>query len=276
MKILIAGAGNMGTTYAHSFIHSASVGPEQLFFLDRRPEVKESLTSLSNHEVHRVPGSWVSEMDLVVLSVKPQDFPTLAAQLAKWMHAGQQVMSIMAGITLSGIQRALGVEKVIRAMPNLPSQVGQGMTVFTASEQVSSREILLAQNLLNTTGKTLYVQDEALIDAATAISGSGPAFVFYYMEAMNAAARQMGFSESEAQLLVTQTFLGSLDLLTRNSHTASEWIRRVASKGGTTEAGIARFEQANLRDAIGAGLTAARDRAGELSKVLTPPEIPNP
>jgi pyrroline-5-carboxylate reductase len=257
----------MGATYAQSFVHSSSVHPDELYFIDRRPETKQ-VQSLSSHPVASEPGAWVSAMDLIVVSVKPQDFSLMAQSLKPWLVPNQIVLSIMAGISLDGIQGALGLKKIMRAMPNLPAQVGQGMTVFTASEAVSSREVLQAQNLLNTTGKTLYVEKEALLDAATAISGSGPAFVFYLMQSMIESGRNMGFSEAEAQLLVTQTYLGSLDLLTRNSHTCSEWIRRVSSKGGTTEAGIASFESNHLQQSLQIGLEATRERAVALSKLF--------
>ncbi len=268
MNILIAGAGNMGATYAQSFVHSSSVSTSQLFFIDRHPETK-NLASLSFHPIATTPGEWVQQMDLIVVSVKPQDFSVLAAELKPFLQQGQIVLSIMAGITLQGLEEALGIPKIIRAMPNLPAQVGQGMTVFTASKAVASREVLQAQNLLNTTGKTLYVENESLIDSATAISGSGPAFVFFLMQSMIESGKKMGFSEAESQLLVTQTFQGSLDLLTRNSHTCGEWIRRVSSKGGTTEAGIASFEKSQLSDSFYQGLEATRERAVALSNILS-------
>ena len=265
MNILIIGAGNMGLTYGQSFIDASAISSAQLFFLDRSEARAAETQRLSETPLATGPGAWVSDMDLVILAVKPQDFPALASSLQAYLRPHQLMLSVMAGIPVDSLRQQLGAAKVVRAMPNLPAQVGQGMTVFTASAEVSRLEIFTVQNLLSTTGKTLYVEKESLLDAATAISGSGPAFVFYFMEAMMQAGRQMGFSESEAQLLVRQTFLGSLDLLHRNSLHCAEWIRRVSSRGGTTEAALATYEASGLTEAIVAGLEAARRRAVVLS-----------
>ena len=130
-------------------------------------------------------------------------------------------------------------------------------------------ELVMVQNLLNTTGKTVYVDDEAAIDAATAISGSGPAYVFYFMDAMIKAARDMGFSNSEAELLVSQTFRGAVDLYSKNNISCEEWISRVASKGGTTEAALASYIDNKVHEDIKAGAEAALQRAIELGQEET-------
>ncbi|RMG59209.1 MAG: pyrroline-5-carboxylate reductase [Bacteroidetes bacterium] len=265
MNILIIGAGNMGLTYGQSFIDASAIGTGQLYFLDRTDLRQAEVQRLSAHPLATQPDAFIRDMDLVIVAVKPQDFKALAASIKPFLRPHQLILSVMAGISVETLRGQFGAAKVVRAMPNLPAQVGQGMTVFTASAEVSRLEIFTVQNLLSTTGKTLYVEKEPLLDAATAISGSGPAFVFYFMEAMMQAGRQMGFSESEAQLLVRQTFLGSLDLLHRNSLHCGEWIRRVSSKGGTTEAALASYAAAGLQEAITAGLEAARQRAVELS-----------
>jgi pyrroline-5-carboxylate reductase len=122
----------------------------------------------------------------------------------------------------------------------------------------------MVQNLLSTTGKTLYVEKEDMIDAATAISGSGPAYVFYFMKAIIESAQTMGFSESEAELLVIQTFTGAVDLYNKTDLSCQEWIGKVASKGGTTEAALRVFNEKELYNDIMAGAMAARDRAREL------------
>jgi pyrroline-5-carboxylate reductase len=170
----------------------------------------------------------------------------------------------MAGVKMEAIRNALGVSKIIRAMPNLPAQIGMGMTAFTSSDEVTRIELVMVQNLLNTTGKTVYVDNEHLIDAATAISGSGPAYVYFFMNAMMDAAKQMGFSESEAELLVGQTFKGAVDLYEKSNASCQEWIQRVASKGGTTEAAIETWQDSNLHHNIMEGAQSALIRAVEL------------
>lgn len=265
MNVLVIGAGNMGTTYGHSFVNTNALSPTQIYFLDHKADKEEAIRSLSSSPLATEPGAFVSDMDLVILSVKPQDFIELSNQLSTFIRPDQLILSIMAGVTISSICEVLGVSKVVRAMPNLPSQVGQGMTVFTTSPEVSRLEIFTVQNLLNTTGKTLYTPDEDMLDAATAISGSGPAFVYYFMSAMMESARAMGFSDSEAQLLVEQTFIGSVNLLHRNAIDCDEWIRRVSSRGGTTEAALQGFKEQKVKKGIHKGLELARLRAIELS-----------
>jgi pyrroline-5-carboxylate reductase len=266
MKVMIIGAGNMGLTFGQSFINASVIHREDLYFMDRGPAKAEAIRGLSIHPLSSEPSVIVAEMDLVILSVKPQDFPDLAEPLRPYLRQDQLVVSIMAGLSIAKIQAWLQVPKVLRAMPNLPAQVGQGMTVFTTSEAVTRIESYTVQNLLNTTGKTIFTEEEPLIDSATAISGSGPAYVFYYMSSMMEAARNMGFSEAEAQLLVRQTFLGALQLLQRDQLTCEDWIQRVASKGGTTEAALRSFDADHLRAHIQAGLEAARQRAMALSQ----------
>ncbi|MEL6676829.1 MAG: pyrroline-5-carboxylate reductase [Bacteroidota bacterium] len=266
MRVLIVGAGNMGQTYSQSFFDANVVSRSNLFFLEKRTDRSDLLEKWSEHPIQTAPGDFIKEMDLVILAVKPQDFGSLADQLRPFLRSDQLIISIMAGITVPRLVKALDVSKVVRAMPNLPAQVGLGMTVFTTSPEVSRLEIFTVQNLLNTTGKTLYVEAEDLLDAATAISGSGPAFVFYVMNAMMIRARDMGFSEAEAKLLVHQTFRGSINLLNRNSLGCEEWIARVSSKGGTTEAAINFFDEKALTSLIGQGLEVAKNRARELSQ----------
>lgn len=265
MNLLIIGAGNMGLTYGHSFINSGVVSRDQLYFLERTESKAVAVRDVSDNPVFTEPGAYLQNMDLIILAVKPQDFLTLAKAIRPYLHQDHILLSIMAGIRLGVIQEATGVSKVVRAMPNLPAQVGLGMTVFTASDQVSRVEIFSIQNLINTTGKTLYAPDEEQIDVSTAISGSGPAFVFFFMQAMIEAGREMGFSDSEAQLLVKQTFLGSVNLLHKNEVSCAEWIQRVSSKGGTTEAAMNRFRDQEVSARIKTGLRAAFERAVALS-----------
>ena len=254
----------MGLTYAHSFINANIIRQADLYFIDRSAKRAEEIKRLSRHTIEKAPGPFVKEMDLIILSVKPQDFAALAEDMIPFMRPNQLILSIMAGISIESMSTMLKTDKIIRAMPNLPSQVGQGMTVFTTTEAVSRSELLQVHNLLNTTGKTLYVDQEIQIDAATAISGSGPGYVFFIMNAMVDVAKKLGFSNSEAQLLVRQTFHGSIDLLNQDELQASDWVARVASKGGTTEAALRSFQEDQFLPALERGLTAAFERAQEL------------
>lgn len=191
MKIAILGGGNMGMTYAQSFLRHRITTPDSLMVLCRSYEKANQLSQQYDGAFFSDPRLCVSQADILVLAVKPQDSARLFEELQGLTHPEQIVISIMAGVRMDAIAAALGMPKIIRAMPNLPAQIGEGVTAFTSSEQVTRVELIMVQNLLNATGKTLYVERESMIDAATAISGSGPAYVFYFMQAMMQAARDM-------------------------------------------------------------------------------------
>jgi pyrroline-5-carboxylate reductase len=264
MNILIIGGGNMGLTYAQSFLRARIVTPAQLMVLCRGPERAGELALAHEGRFLGDPADCLPQADLVILAVKPQDAAGLMDRLRPLVQPGQVFLSIMAGIRMASIAEGLGVDKVIRAMPNLPAQIGAGVTAFTSTDPVTRIELVTVQNLLNTTGKTLYVEREEMIDAATAISGTGPAYVYFFMNALMEAARRMGFSESEAELLVGQTFTGAVDLYNHADLSCEAWIGKVASKGGTTEAALALFRDLETHQGIVAGALAALERARKL------------
>ncbi len=266
MNILIIGMGNMGETYARSLLHSRIVDKEHLFLLEKSPEKGKLLEEKNLGTVHPSPGPYIKEADLIILAVKPQDTDALFPMIKEFLDPDRVLLSIMAGVSIERIAKDLGTLKVIRAMPNLPAQVGMGMTVYTSSKEVTRLELVTVQNILNATGKAIYVNKESLIDAATAISGSGPAYVFYFMESMITAALELGFGRSESELLAFQTFRGAIELVNKNDLSGEEWIKRVASRGGTTEAALKIFEKEKLNEHIKKGMEAAFQRAKELSE----------
>ncbi len=264
MKILIVGGGNMGRTYAESFISNHSVARRDLFILEKAEDKIPYFKSLGFESVFSEPDGFVLNMDLIILAVKPQDSDLLFSRLKEFMRPDQLILTIMAGVTIDRLRKSLPTEKIIRAMPNLPAQVGMGMTGFTAHNSVSRSELFSVQNLLNTTGKSLYFDDESLLDGVTAVSGSGPAYVYYFMQAMIDSAQKMGFSPSEAETMVEQTFLGAIHLLNNNNFSCKEWIQRVSSRGGTTEAATNNFFLNGLKEKIESGLFAAFERSKQL------------
>jgi pyrroline-5-carboxylate reductase len=266
MQILIIGGGNMGSTYAQAFVRNQVTSKKNMMILEKSPEKAAELSTKDIGTIFGKPDDCLPQADLVILAVKPQDTAQLFAYIKPFVSAQQVFLSIMAGVQISTIVESLGVTKVIRAMPNLPAQIGMGMTAFTATDETTRLELVMVQNLLNTTGKTIYVENERAIDATTAISGSGPAYVYYFMNSMVKAAREMGFSNSEAELLVNQTFSGALDLYSKSDLSCEEWISRVASRGGTTEAALNTFVKNNLEKDIIEGANAAFARAIELGK----------
>ena len=261
MKILIVGAGNMGKTYAKSLLSNYFTQPASLFLLDKQRVSDPYLKEVPLENIATVATSTISQADIVLLAVKPQDFDALAPTLVPFLHSDQLLLSIMAGVTMQTISTRLQLPKIVRAMPNLPAQIGMGMTVFSCTAAVDKKELFIIQNLLNATGKSIYVEDENLLNAATAISGSGPAYVYYFMQAMIEKAEQMGFHKSAAELLVNQTFMGAVHLHNQYDFTCKEWIDRVASKGGTTEAALHTFDHNQLAAGISEGLQSALERA---------------
>lgn len=266
MKILILGAGNMGMTYAQCLLRSRIVTAENLMVLCRSYEKANQLSEIHEGRFFSNPSLCVPEADLLILAVKPQDSKRLFDEMQGLTTPGQVFISIMAGVRMAAVAAAIGSEKIIRAMPNLPAQIGAGVTAFTSTDAVTRIELVMVQNLLSTTGKTVYVEQEDMLDAATAISGSGPAYVYYFMNAMIEAAVNMGFSASEAELLVGQTFTGAVDLYNKSDLSCENWIGKVASKGGTTEAALRVFRETALHEDIIAGANAALNRARELGK----------
>lgn len=266
MRVLIIGFGNMGQTYANSFVNSGFVLPNNIFILSRSEVQKKKQFSIPKENFKTEVTSKLFDADIIILAVKPQDFKVLSAQIKPFLNVQHLVLSVMAGISIRNIQKELNLEKVIRSMPNIPTQIGLGITVFCASQEVDRKELFIIQNLINTTGKSLYVSDEKMLNPATAISGSGPAYVYFFMNAMIEAAEKLGFSNSEAIFLVNNTFLGAVQLQNRSNIGHQIWIDKVASKGGTTEAALNVFKESKVFENILEGIFTANNKAIELGK----------
>jgi pyrroline-5-carboxylate reductase len=266
MKILIIGGGNMGLTYARAFLHAHIVAPMDMLILEKNVENAQKISKQQIGIVNDAPGAYIQEADLIILAVKPQDFVSLASTIKGFLSSDQLVLSIMAGVPIDKISSLLQVNKIVRAMPNLPAQIGVGMTVYTSTNEVTRVELVTVQNLLNSTGKTLYVETEDAVDASTAISGSGPAYVFFYIQNMINSAIRLGFSKAEAEILAYQTFRGTIELYNSFDLNCNEWIKKVSSRGGTTEAAFNVFENKSADKILQEALVAAYNRAKELSK----------
>lgn len=266
MKVLVIGAGNMGFTYAEGMIGSPMLDRKGLLIYDASPEKRDMLRKLDRYDVHDNLESCLPKADIVFIAVKPYHADELFAEMKPLVNDDQIFVSIMAGMTLDYMSESLGVEKVIRAMPNLPAQVGKGMTSFTETESVSRVELLTIENLLRTTGKAVHVSSERFIDASTGISGSGPAYIFFFMESMMDAARDMGFTEKTSKLLVSSTFEGAVELFNQEDLSPAGWMDRVASKGGTTRAALDSLEDNNVHKLIHEAAFAAFHRAVEIGE----------
>lgn len=266
MKVLVIGAGNMGLTYAEGMADSPLLSKHKLRIFDTSPKVIETLSTDTRFDVYDNLDDCLPKADVVFIAVKPYHSDGLFEQMRPMINASQIFVSLMAGVTIETIQQKLGAQKVVRTMPNLPAQVGKGVTSYTESEAVSQVELILIRNLLDTTGTSIHVDTEQFIDASTGISGSGPAYVFYFMQSMLEAALKMGFSEYDSKVLVSNTFEGAIELFNQSNLSPEGWINRVASKGGTTQAAIDSMEDNNVKQLIQDAAYAAFDRAVELGK----------
>lgn len=265
MKVAIIGAGNMGMAFANSFIQKELVKKEDFLLIEKNEARANILKEEGAGTVVDSISASIAAYDLIIFSVKPQDFISVTAELKEVIQPNQIVLSIMAGITMEKIQSALNHPLVIRAMPNTPALLGLGMTAFTASSDINQEQLAKIQTLMDSTGKSIYIADEYFIDGVTALSGSGPAYFFYLVKAMIDAGKEMGFEEDMAALLVKQTMIGSYHLMQTSDKSLDELIKAVASKGGTTEAALKRFEEGSVAQNVKEGLFAAQKRAKELS-----------
>lgn len=201
--------------------------------------------------------------ELVVWAVKPQNFRAAAAPVAPHVGGALQ-LSVMAGIRAGDIGAASGSDRIVRCMPNTPALVGRGMTGMFASSGVSAADRALAETVIRTTGDALWVEREAQLDAVTALSGSGPAYVFYFLEAMQQAGTELGLDADQARRLAIGTFAGA-SALAADSHEPLALLReRVTSKGGTTHAALSAMQQAGIQPAFVQAMHAACTRAAEL------------
>ncbi len=256
----------MGMAFARSFVQYDLVKKENLLLIEKSAERSAVLRSQKEGVVVDTIHESVGEYDLVILSVKPQDFTAVAAELHPFLRPEQVVLSIMAGIPIGRIQEELKHLQVVRAMPNTPAMLGQGITGYCAAEGVSFQKLQRIDNLINATGRSVYLENEALMDAVTALSGSGPAYFYYLVKHMVEAGVKMGFDEGLSRLLVKQTLLGAYHLINNAEQSLDELIAAVASKGGTTEAALKVFGERALGPSLVEGILKAEERAKELSK----------
>ena len=211
----------------------------------------------------------LEQADVIVLAVKPQNLADVARQLAPGLRPEQVVISIAAGVRIDTLRRWLGGHsRIVRVMPNTPALVQAGATGLYAPDEVSADERALAESLLRAVGVCVWVDSEALLDSVTALSGSGPAYAFLVMEAMQSAGEKLGLDAATARLLTLETLLGAARLALESNEEPATLRARVTSKGGTTERGIAALEEAGLLAAFENALKAARARADELAALL--------
>jgi pyrroline-5-carboxylate reductase len=269
-KITFIGSGAMAEAMISGLLRQKLARPGDLSASDPSPERGQEL-----HEKYAVQpftenNQAVKSADVVVLSVKPQRLTNVLGGLKGAIPAGAVVLSIVAGATLEKISGGLGHSAVVRSMPNTPAQIGEGITVWIASPAVSPAQKETARAILSAFGEEINVDDENYLDMATALSGTGPAYVFIFMEAMIDAGVHMGFSRHVSEQLVVQTLRGSVDYYQTINQKASVHVaalkNQVTSPGGTTAEALYYLEKAGFRTAISRAIWAAYQRSLELGR----------
>ncbi len=266
LRIAFIGGGNMAGALIGGLVNKLAA-PTQIHVIDLNPDSLQNLvtrygvsTSLGMEQAD----SHLRSADLIVLAVKPQQLHTVAASLSPYIQS-QIVLSVAAGIRAADLSRWLGgYQKIVRAMPNTPAMIGLGMSGLYAMDAVSESERNVAQNIMQAVGETLWVEQETMIDAVTAVSGSGPAYVFYFIEAMQEAAQQLGFDAAQARQLALATFQGAAQLAQQSDESVSLLRERVTSKGGTTYAALCSMDASAVKPAIHQAVLAAAQRGKEL------------
>ena len=266
-KIGFIGGGNMASSLLNGLIASGHA-PEQLWVSDINQDALDNLatslnvnTSINNEDV-------LNAVDVVVLAVKPQIMADVAKRAAALVQQRNTlIVSIAAGIKQSSLTEWLGAETaIVRCMPNTPALVLTGATALHANSKVSELQRDLAENILRSVGIALWVEDENELDAVTAVSGSGPAYYFLLMEAMEKTALDLGLSAETARLLVQQTALGAAKIALESSESPEQLRKRVTSPNGTTQCAIETFTAGGFAELVSKALHAARDRSIEMSK----------
>jgi len=265
LKIAFIGGGNMaqaligglaGKLTSAANIHVIDVVPETLTALAQRFGVTTAAQ----------PSDVLKAADVIVLAVKPQQMRQVVASLKPYVTS-QLLLSIAAGIRATDLSRWLGgYQAIVRTMPNTPALIGRGVTGAFAMAGVSDTQKHMADTILCAVGETVWIDHEAQIDAVTAISGSGPAYVFYFIEAMQQAAVELGLSEQQGRQLAQLTFAGAAELAIGSDESVALLRERVTSKGGTTYAALTAMDTLGVRSAIVQALHAAADRGRELGE----------
>lgn len=271
LHLTFIGCGVMAESIVAGLLRKNLVSAEQITASHPRPSRREELSekygiSVFEKNTEAVESVKSEENSGVFLCVKPQRIKSILDELKGFVAPSQMVLSIVAGARIEMISDALGNEKIIRTMPNTPSQIGAGMTAWTSTEAISEDEKAQVKSLLSALGKELYVENENMIDMATSLSATGPTYIFMVMEALTDAGVHMGFSREVSKELVQETMLGSV-LFAMESHKHPAELRNmVTSPGGTSAEAIYQMEKGGLRTVLSKAVYAAYNRAVALGQ----------
>lgn len=264
---LIVGAGKMGGALISGWLKTKVLKAEQLIVLDPSPG-QEALDAIKAGATHlKKPSKKISSVDYVLLAIKPQSFTDLAADIEKHLSKSAAVISILAGTSLNTLQSSFSERSIIRAMPNTPASIGMGITAYTKGSEVSTTQEKMTVSLLSAVGQVHHVANEHMIDVVTAVSGSGPAYIFHMTEALEAAALNIGLPAELASIFARQTVIGAAGLLAETNVSAAELRQNVTSPNGTTAAALDVLMDINgLAALMREAAQAALKRAKQLSE----------
>ncbi|MBA7484516.1 Pyrroline-5-carboxylate reductase [subsurface metagenome] len=269
MKIAFIGGGVMAeamlsailkTLPAPHAISISDISDTRRLYIEQEYGKKFSMTVVSSNQLA------AKEADIVILAIKPQNLAEVMTELSGQFQSSQLVLSIIAGARINTLRLGLKHGCIARAMPNTPAQIGEGISIWTATAEVTQQQKEQAGSILRAMGKEIYVDDEKYIDMATAVSGSGPAYFFLMIESLVEAAVGIGLPSDTAQKLVLQTMLGSGHLIQRSGKTPAELRKMVTSPGGTTEEALLQLQEGGLSNLIARAVSAAYEKAKRLGE----------
>ncbi len=266
LKIAFIGAGSMAEAMIGGLVNQQLIAPERVTGAGPRPERGAQLRQKYNIATTTDNLEAAKDASIVVLSVKPQVLPLVMKELKGHIRPEALVLSIIAGARIENISQGLLHTAIARAMPNTPAQIGQGITVWTASTDVAEDQRRQAEVILGALGEQVFVDDEDYLDMATALSGTGPAYVFLFMEAMVDAGVHLGFSRHVAEKLVLQTVKGSVEYILHSPNHLARLRNQVTSPGGTSAEAIYFLEKAGFRTALSRAVWAAYQRSVQLGR----------
>jgi pyrroline-5-carboxylate reductase len=255
------GSGVMAEAMIIGLLNKQLISADQIIAADPREERVKELTARYAIRSTTDNIEAAETADILVLAVKPQVFGQVAKVTRNHAESAAMVLSILAGVRIQTIAEGLGNPSVVRAMPNTPAQIGQGITVWTATPEVPDAQREQARMLLGALGEELFMEDEKFLDMATALSGTGPAYVFLFMEAMIDAGVHMGFSRRDAERLVIQTMRGSVEFALQSGAHPAQLRNQVTSPGGTSAEAIYHLEKGGLRTVLARAVWAAYQRS---------------
>jgi pyrroline-5-carboxylate reductase len=268
MKISFIGGGNMATALIAGLAGKVAQAAD-IHVVDPNADALARLREQYGVTTSPDIGAAVAASDVIVLAVKPQQLRDVTVHLQSQLANKPLLLSIAAGIRGADLSRWLGgYGAIVRTMPNTPALIGQGITGMVAMAGVSAAQKDAADSIMRAVGQTVWLDEESLIDPVTAVSGSGPAYVFYFLEAMQQAAAEMGLSAEQGKALALATFTGAAQLAAESSEPVDVLRQRVTSKGGTTYAAITSMEAAGVKEAIVAAMKAAAARGRELGEEM--------